>query len=83
MHPTNQARIQMLTPLDRKIELMRRGVTVSELAREIGYKSRGNVSNVIHGHKRNRRIEAAICLYLGVDRDVWFPPRDQAEAVAA
>lgn len=74
----------MLTALDRKIELVRRGVTVSQLAREIGYKSRGNVSNVIHGRKRNRRIEAAICLYLGVEIAEWFPPKaTETEAAAA
>lgn len=64
----------MLTVLERKVELLRRGVTVSQLARAIGYKSRGNVSNVIHGTKRNHRIEAAVCLFLGVDRHEWFGP---------
>ncbi len=64
----------MYTTVQRKIELLKRGVTVTALASAIGYKSRARVSNVINGKLRHPRIEAAICWYLGVDRSEWFPP---------
>lgn len=67
---------RQLTPIQRKVHLLERGVTVSRLARETGLeKQRGNVSSVIHNRLRSDRIEAAICEFLGVDRDEWFGPR--------
>ncbi len=63
-----------LSPIDRKVHLLRAGVTVTALTAGIGYRNRTPVTAVLNGNRRNPRIEAAICLFLGVDRSEWFPP---------
>lgn len=74
----------MYRAIDRKIGLLQRGVTVTALTAAIGYKSRAHVSTVINGNRRNDRMEAAICLFLGVERSEWFPaePTDSVEQAA-
>jgi hypothetical protein len=63
-----------MTPIERKVHLLRAGVSIVALTKGIGYSNRGPVTAVLNGVKRNSRIEAAICLFLGVDRDEFFPP---------
>lgn len=54
-----------MTPADRKAELVRRGVTVSAIARRIG-RTQGHVSNVLAGRRRAAVVEQAIADALGM-----------------
>lgn len=77
-------KVSQMTPEDRKIDLYRRKVTISDLARAIGLeRQRGNVSEVIHGRLHREDIKQKICEYLGVDRAEWFPPVEPASVDAA
>lgn len=48
-----------LTPQDRKAELVRRGLTMSDVARQLDL-SLNHVSKVIAGERRSPRVEQAI-----------------------
>jgi transcriptional regulator with XRE-family HTH domain len=61
-----------------KIELARRDMTVSDLARVLNT-NRGNLSAVIGGLRRTRKTEEKIAAYLGVTRQELFPPRSRDE----
>lgn len=67
-------------PLDRErkrrvmVELARRGLTVSELARRINY-NRGHVSSCISGRLLCRPLEKRIASYLALPAEYLFPVR--------
>jgi transcriptional regulator with XRE-family HTH domain len=65
-----------LTPLQlhRKVELMRRGVTAADIARQVGM-SRASVSLVLLDRMRNEKIEEAIAAVLMEPVDLLFPPK--------
>jgi DNA-binding Xre family transcriptional regulator len=73
----------MITATDRKVFLLRRGVTITALTKALGYKSAGNVSNAINGTVRNAKLEKAICAYLGVELQEWFPSEPTASVEQA
>lgn len=74
-------------PLDRErkrrvmIELARRGITVSELARRINC-NQGNVSSCISGRLLCRPLEERIAEYLGRPVQYLFPERTVAQLLA-
>jgi hypothetical protein len=62
-----------LSPLDRKVELLRAGVTMSEIARELDPPvSPNHVSKVIAGERRSPRIERAIAEKIGIPVEQVF-----------
>ena len=56
------------------VELARRGITVSELARRIDY-NRGHVSSCISGRLLCRPLEERIASYLALPTEYLFPQR--------
>ena len=82
-----ETRLRRPYPLDyeRKrrvmIELARRGLTVSELARRINY-NRGHVSSCISGRLLCRPLEERIAEYLGRPVQYLFPERTVAQLLA-
>lgn len=74
-------------PLDRErkkrvmVELARRGITVSELARRIEC-NRGNLSSCISGRWLNTQLEERIAEYLGRPVQYLFPERTVAQLLA-
>lgn len=72
-----------LSPLDRKIALLRAGVTMSEIARQLDPPvSANHVSKVIAGERRSPRIERAIAEAIDLPEDAVFPARSDAAAGA-
>lgn len=61
-----------LTPQDRKAELVRRGLTMSDVARSLGL-SLNHVSKVIAGERRSPRVERAIAKRIGQPVESVFP----------
>lgn len=74
-------------PLDRErkrrvmVEIARRGITVSELARRIEC-NRGNLSSCISGRWLNTQLEERIAEYLGRPVQYLFPERTVAQLLA-
>lgn len=70
-----------MTPLDRKIALMRAGVTAADIASELGV-TRQFVSEVVRGTRRSDgdRVEAAIAAAIGKPVADVFAPRDAKAA---
>lgn len=65
-----------LSPLDIKVELIRKGVTMSAIARELEPPvSANHVSKVVAGERRSPRIEAAIAEKIGRAVDEVFEPK--------
>lgn len=62
-----------LSPLDRKAELVRRGVRLTDVARELEL-SKSHVGQVLHGLRRHQRTEVAIADHIGLPHDAVFPP---------
>jgi transcriptional regulator with XRE-family HTH domain len=54
-----------LSPIDRKVGLLRRGVTMSEIARELEV-SPHHVSRVVSGERRSPAVEQAVAKALGL-----------------
>jgi lambda repressor-like predicted transcriptional regulator len=72
-----------LSPLDRKIELLRKGVTMSGIARELDPPvSPNHVHKVVAGERRSPRIEQAIADVIGLPVAEVFPDREHVAAVA-
>lgn len=72
-----------LSPLDRKIELLRKGVTMSEIARELDPPVTPNhVSKVIAGERRSPRVELAIAEKIGKPVEAVFETDQSIAAVA-
>lgn len=63
------------------VELARRGITASELARRIDY-SQGHVSSCISGRLLCRPLEERIAEYLGRPVQYLFPERTVAQLLA-
>jgi len=60
-----------MTPLDIRIELLRRGVSVRELARQAGV-SPTSISNVIHGRLKSRRLRKIVAHAIGrTPEELW------------
>jgi transcriptional regulator with XRE-family HTH domain len=64
-----------------KIELARRDMTISDLARALNM-HQGNLSSVIGGTRRSLKAEEKIAAYFGRPRRELFPPRTIAEMEA-
>lgn len=66
-----------LSPLDRKIALMRAGVTMSAIARTVEPPVTANhVCQVVAGKRRSPRIEAAVAHAIKKQPDEVFAPRE-------
>lgn len=65
-----------LTPLQmhRKVELMRRGITAADIARELNI-SRSAVTQVVLDQSRSAEIEATIAKHLGEPVEQLFPAK--------
>jgi transcriptional regulator with XRE-family HTH domain len=61
-----------------KIELARRNMTISDLAKALGI-HQGNLSWVINGVRRSPKTEEKIAAYFGLPREELFPPRSAGE----
>lgn len=71
-----------MSPLERKVALLRAHITQSEIAREMGV-SVSHVSEVLYGRRRSPRIEQAIADALKLPvHDVFEPAPERATAVA-
>jgi transcriptional regulator with XRE-family HTH domain len=77
--PLNKPR--KLTPLQmhRKVELMRRGITLADIAREVDV-SRSAVTQVVLDQIRSAEIEAAIAKHLGEPVEQLFPAKQTVAA---
>jgi plasmid maintenance system antidote protein VapI len=64
-----------------KIELARRDITISDLARVLNV-NRGNLSSIVNGTRLSPRTEEKIAAYFGTTRRELFRPRDRAEIAA-
>ncbi|MDR3124168.1 MAG: helix-turn-helix domain-containing protein [Treponema sp.] len=64
-----------------KVELARRDMTISDLARALGI-NRGNLSQIIAGRRRTQKTEEKIAAFFGLDRRELFPPRTKTELEA-
>ncbi|MFQ5779148.1 MAG: transcriptional regulator [Nitrospiria bacterium] len=60
--------------MDRRIAMLRRGITQARIARELGV-SGATVSLVVGGRMKSRRVEEAIADALGISRAVLWPDR--------
>jgi transcriptional regulator with XRE-family HTH domain len=61
-----------------KIELARRDMTISDLARALGMKQQV-ASAVINGTRRSKKTEEKIAAYFGMAWRELFPPRSRDE----
>jgi len=66
-----------MSPNDRKAELVRRGVTMTEIARELDVVPQ-HVSQVISGERRSSRVEQAVADRLGLPVEQVFEPVTEA-----
>lgn len=74
----------MLKPNDRKAELTRVGLSMSEIGRRLDPPaSPTQVSEVVAGRRRSRRIEQAIADAIGMPIEAVFPPRHPSLAKSA
>lgn len=69
-----------LTPQDRKAELLRKGLSMSDVARELGI-SAHHISRVVAGERRSPRVEQAIADAIGLPvADVFEPMTAESAA---
>lgn len=61
-----------LTPQDRKAELVRKGLSMSDVARQLDL-SLNHVSKVIAGERRSPRVEQAVAELIGMPVTKVFP----------
>jgi plasmid maintenance system antidote protein VapI len=64
-----------------KIELARRDMTVSDLAKALRI-HQGTLSDVINGTRLSKKTEEKVAAYFGLPRQELFPPRTMAELEA-
>jgi transcriptional regulator with XRE-family HTH domain len=64
-----------------KIELARRDMTISDLARVLNI-NRGNLSETACGRRRTKKIEEKIAAFFGMSRQELFPARTRGELEA-
>jgi transcriptional regulator with XRE-family HTH domain len=74
--PVKENKSRKLTPLQlhRKVQLLQRGITQSDIARKVGM-GRASVSLVMLDQMRNDDIEQAIADAVGEPRELLFPPK--------
>jgi transcriptional regulator with XRE-family HTH domain len=79
--PATRNKSRKLTPLQlhRKVQLMQRGISQADIARQVGM-GRAAVSLVMLDEMRNEAIEQAIADAVGEDRNLLFPPKVKAAA---
>ena len=70
-----------MTPIDRKVELLRKGVSMSEIANSLGM-SVQHVSAVIAGNRRSPRVEAEVASRINRTAEEVFGPQPEAAANA-
>lgn len=64
----------MLTPVDIKIELLRKGLTSAELAQRAGV-DRSAIHHIIYRHQTSRRLRRLIAEGIGLTYEaVWSEP---------
>lgn len=63
-----------MNAMDRKILMLRKGITQAEIARRLGV-SGATVSLVVSGRMRSRRVEQEIAEALGLPREILWPDR--------
>lgn len=68
-----------LTPNDRKAELLRKGLTMSAVARQLEV-SANHVALVVAGKRRSPRVEQAIADAIGIPVRKVFPAERTAAA---
>lgn len=61
-----------MTPIDRKVELLRKGKSMSDIARALEV-TPGHVSQVVAGERRSPRVEAAVAAAIGRPVQAVFP----------
>lgn len=71
-----------ISPIERKVALLREGVTITSLARRLGV-TVTQVSQVVLGKRRSARIEAAVAAAIHVAPEDAFPPVASARQVAS
>ncbi len=64
-----------LTPLDRKIALLRAGVSMAEIGRQLGV-TKNHVAMVVAGKRRSPRVEAKVAESIGKPTGRVFPPAE-------
>jgi transcriptional regulator with XRE-family HTH domain len=64
-----------------KLELTRRDMTVSDLARALNI-NQGNLSSIINGTRQSKKTEEKIAAYFGTTRKDLFRPRTRGEPEA-
>jgi transcriptional regulator with XRE-family HTH domain len=64
-----------------RIELARRDMTVSDLARALGM-AQSLTSEIINGTRRSPKTEEKIAAFFGLPREELFPSRKKAELEA-
>jgi transcriptional regulator with XRE-family HTH domain len=64
-----------------KIELARRDMTISDLARVLGI-HQGNLSSIVNGTRISRKTEEKIAVFFGMTRRELFPPPAKGEYAA-
>jgi hypothetical protein len=72
-----------LNPLDRKIALMRVGVTMTEIGRRAGNLTVGHVSEVLYDRRRSLRVEEEIAKAIKRPIEEVFPPMPEKLAKAS
>lgn len=60
-----------LSPIDRKVGLLRQGVTMSEIGRGLGV-TPNHVSKVVAGERRSPAVEQAVAQALGLPAEEVF-----------
>lgn len=65
----------VLTPFERKVGLMKRGISMSEIGRSLGITG-AQVSYVVAGQRRSPRVEIAVAEALGEPIEKVFEPRE-------
>lgn len=63
-----------MNAINRKILMLRKGITQAEIARRLGV-SGPTVSLVVSGRMRSRRVEQEIAESLGLPREILWPER--------
>lgn len=79
--PVTENKSRKLTPLQlhRKVQLLQKGITQSDIARTVKM-GRASVSLVMLDQMRNDEIEQAIADAIGEPRELLFPPKQKAAA---
>ena len=65
-----------MTPLEIKIELLKAGISIRQLARQEGV-SHTAMSYTIHGVNKGRRLREAVAQAIGKSIEEIWPPRSK------